>query len=54
MASAFDPDLQRKKPHLGLGSMRERVQLLGGELDIDGAAGHCTTILAWVPTTESR
>jgi signal transduction histidine kinase len=46
----FDPALQRENPHLGLGSMHERVQLLGGELDIDSAPGHGTTILAWVPT----
>jgi len=45
----FDPALQRATPHLGLASMRERVQFLGGELDIDSAPGHGTTILAWVP-----
>jgi signal transduction histidine kinase len=45
----FDPSLQSVTPHLGLASMRERVQFLGGELDIDSAPGHGTTILAWVP-----
>jgi signal transduction histidine kinase len=45
----FDPARQRATPHLGLASMRERVQFLGGELDIDSAPGHGTTVLAWVP-----
>jgi PAS domain S-box-containing protein len=45
----FDPGQQRHRPSLGLESMRERVRLLGGELDIESAPGHGTTILAWVP-----
>jgi signal transduction histidine kinase len=45
----FDPAAQRDRPSLGLASMRERVHLLDGELDIDSAPGHGTTILAWVP-----
>ena len=45
----FDAALQRATPHLGLASMRERVQLLGGELDIDSAPGRGTTVLVWVP-----
>src|SRR5262249_32646328 len=45
----FDPAHQRRNPHLGLASMRERVQFLGGELDIDSESGRGTTILAWVP-----
>ncbi|MFN8626222.1 MAG: ABC transporter substrate binding protein [Candidatus Binatia bacterium] len=44
----FDPKIQTGL-HLGLASMRERVQLLGGELDIESAPGQGTTILAWVP-----
>jgi signal transduction histidine kinase len=48
----FDPVLQRVGPHLGLASIHERVQLIGGELDIDSVPGHGTTILAWVPLTE--
>ncbi|MDS4071335.1 MAG: ATP-binding protein [Candidatus Competibacter sp.] len=45
----FDPARQRNRPSLGLASMRERVQLLGGELDVESAPGQGTTILAWVP-----
>ena len=50
--AGFDPALDRARPSLGLASMRERVHLLGGELDIDSAPGHGTTILAWVPLKE--
>ena len=35
--------------HLGLASMRERVRLVNGTLDIESAPGRGTTILAWVP-----
>ena len=44
----FDPK-RRVGVHLGLASMRERVKLLGGEIDIESAPGRGTTILAWVP-----
>jgi PAS domain S-box-containing protein len=37
------------RPSLGLASMRERVRLVGGVLDIDSAPGHGTSIIAWVP-----
>jgi signal transduction histidine kinase len=45
----FDPALSRERPSLGLASMRERVRLLDGELDVESAPGHGTTIVAWVP-----
>ena len=34
---------------LGHASMRERVHLLGGEVDIESTPGHGTTVIAWVP-----
>ncbi len=45
----FDARQQRPRPSLGLASMRERVRLLAGELDIESAPGHGTTVVAWVP-----
>jgi PAS domain S-box-containing protein len=45
----FDPGVHRHRPSLGLASMRERVRLVGGELDIESAPGHGTSIVAWVP-----
>ena len=47
--SGFAPAVQRERPSLGLASMRERVLLLGGELDIESAPGQGTTVLVWVP-----
>ncbi|HMU61236.1 MAG TPA: PAS domain-containing protein [Gemmatimonadales bacterium] len=37
---------------LGLTSMRERVRLVNGSLDIESAPGQGTTVVAWVPGTE--
>ena len=50
----FDPALHRERASLGLASMRERVRLLAGELDIESAPGHGTTILAWVPLEKAK
>jgi PAS domain S-box-containing protein len=47
--TGFDPSRKRERVSLGLASMKERVHLLGGELDIESAPGHGTTIVAWVP-----
>jgi signal transduction histidine kinase len=47
----FETNPSRERPSLGLSSMRERVQLLGGALEIDSAPGQGTTVLAWVPAT---
>jgi signal transduction histidine kinase len=47
--TGFDPALQRDRRTLGLTSMRERVHLLEGELDIESAPGQGTTVMAWVP-----
>ena len=45
----FDAVRGNGRPSLGQMSMRERVRLLGGELDIESAPGHGTTVVAWVP-----
>jgi signal transduction histidine kinase len=47
--TGFDPRQPRPRPSLGLASMKERVRLLDGELDIESIPGQGTTILAWVP-----
>ncbi len=38
---------------LGLVSMRERVRLVGGSLEIDSRPGHGTSVIAWVPLKET-
>jgi PAS domain S-box-containing protein len=48
----FEPALQARQPTLGLASMRERVSLLGGDLDVESSPGRGTTVLAWVPIEE--
>jgi PAS domain S-box-containing protein len=47
--AGFDPDEIRDGMHLGLASMRERVRLVRGTLDIESAAGQGTKVIAWVP-----
>jgi signal transduction histidine kinase len=47
--SGFDPDGPRDHASLGLASMRERVRILHGELDIESTPGRGTTVVAWVP-----
>ena len=48
--AGFDPLADRVRPSLGLASMRERVELIGGRLDIRSAPGHGTTIDVWAPS----
>jgi PAS domain S-box-containing protein len=51
----FDPKSPDNGGSLGLVSMRERVRLANGTLDIESAPGRGTTVLAWVPAEgESR
>lgn len=45
----FDPEHPREGRSLGLASMRERLRLVNGTLDIESAPGHGTAIVAWVP-----
>jgi signal transduction histidine kinase len=45
----FDPASPGSGRSLGLASMRERVQLVNGTLDVESAPGQGTAIVAWVP-----
>jgi PAS domain S-box-containing protein len=45
----FDPDEPRGRGSLGLVSMRERLRLVNGTLDVESAPGHGTAVVAWVP-----
>jgi PAS domain S-box-containing protein len=47
----FDPAAPRAGRSLGLASMRERVHLVGGSLDVESAPGEGTAVVAWVPGT---
>jgi len=45
----FDPAGLGARGRLGLASMRERVRLLNGTLEVESAPGRGTAIVAWVP-----
>ena len=47
--AGFDPVNPRAGRSLGLESMRERLHLVNGTLDIETKPGQGTTIVAWVP-----
>jgi two-component system sensor histidine kinase UhpB len=47
--NGFDPDRRRERPSLGLASMRERVETLGGRLAVRSAPGQGTEISVWAP-----
>ncbi len=47
--NGFDPAGSRHRASLGLASMRERVRLVHGQLDIESTPGRGTTVVAWVP-----
>jgi signal transduction histidine kinase len=51
--SGFEPSQSRTKPSLGHASMRQRVALLGGKLNIESRRLEGTTITAWVPVRRS-
>ncbi len=50
----FEPGLKSERLSLGLASMRERMLLLEGELDIESSPGHGTTVVAWAPITKAE
>jgi signal transduction histidine kinase len=45
----FDMERLGERRRLGLASMRERVRLVDGTLDIESASGRGTAVVAWVP-----
>ncbi len=45
----FAPENQNQERRLGLASMRERMRLVNGTLDIESAPGQGTTVVAWIP-----
>ena len=47
--AGFDPASPGSGRSLGLASMRERVRLVNGTLDIESAPGQGTSVVAWVP-----
>ena len=47
--AGFDPGGAKPGRSLGLASMRERVRLANGTLDIESAPGRGTAVVAWVP-----
>jgi PAS domain S-box-containing protein len=52
--AGFDPGEPRARGSLGLVSMRERLRLVNGTLDIESAPGRGTVIVAWVPGEGGR
>lgn len=50
----FDPRLVSQKNRLGLTGMRERAEMLGGQLLIESATGKGTTLLVEVPDVNSH
>jgi len=50
----FDPQAPRAGTHLGLWSMRERVEQLGGRLEVASAPGEGTTVKAVIPLMMRR
>ncbi len=47
--AGFDRESPENRMRLGLLSMRERVRLVNGTIDVESAPGQGTTIVAWVP-----
>jgi signal transduction histidine kinase len=50
----FDPQGARSSHQVGLWSMRERVEQLGGAFELQSAPGQGTMLSAWVPLTEEE
>ncbi|MBK9088166.1 MAG: PAS domain-containing protein [Holophagales bacterium] len=52
--AGFDPKGPRAGRSLGLASMRERIHLVKGTLDVESAPGEGTAIVAWVPSSSGN
>jgi signal transduction histidine kinase len=50
----FDPDNIHGDGHLGLNGIRERAELLNGQLIIESAPGHGTTLYVEIPLPPTR
>ena len=50
----FNPAQKTETVSLGVASMRQRVTLLGGKLEIDSKPGYGTKVTAWVPRLGER
>lgn len=50
--AGFEDSRKESGASLGIASMRERMRLLDGALDVDSVPGRGTTITAWVPLPE--
>jgi signal transduction histidine kinase len=48
----FDVQSSQRSPSLGQVSMRERIRLVAGRLDVESAPGRGTKVTAWVPLEE--
>ena len=51
--SGFEPNSRTGRASLGHAGMRERIRVVGGKLDIQSSLGKGTTVIAWVPISES-
>ena len=49
----FEPAAPREHASLGLASMRERIALFGGRLEIRSQPGQGTRVSAWIPAPEA-
>lgn len=45
----FDAEAPRPGTHLGLWSMRERVEQLGGRFEVESASGRGTRLMVTIP-----
>jgi signal transduction histidine kinase len=49
----FDPQAPRPGTHLGLWSMRERVEQLGGQFEVESAPGRGTKLTITLPKSDT-